>query len=199
METDADVFLVSAEEAHREFLQEIAKKQGNYVRSASEVPEVQKCVSAGTFERWKVFEKEYKARVAENGGPVTYVADISQNKEFRARRGSVLPAATTSSDFYSFSAQRFFLPEDLRASQGWPSNECPEYGDLLPFEHKALSTNEQRLLMGNGMHLSQVGSIMTYLMSNLMTKSDALALWPIPRPIIPLLPESETGQEQEVL
>ena len=85
------------------------------------------------------------------------------------------------------------------ASQGWPSNECPEYGDLLPFKHKTLSINGQRLLMGNGMHLSQVGSVMACLLSNLMTKSDALALWPIPRPIIPLVPEAETGEERELL
>ena len=77
------------------------------------------------------------------------------------------------------------------ASQGWPSSNCPEYGDLLPFERdkEVQSEHNQRILMGNGMHLSQVGSVMSYLMSFLMTKSDALDLWPIPKPIVPQLPE----------
>mgnify|MGYP003336728869 CR=1 FL=1 len=79
------------------------------------------------------------------------------------------------------------------ASQGWPSSNCPEYGDLLPFERdkEVQSEHNQRILMGNGMHLSQVGSVMSYLMSFLMTKSDGLDFWPIEKPIVPTLPEKD--------
>ena len=100
-------------------------------------------------------------------------------KKGRGRCGSIFPAAATSSRFYSFSSKKFFCTDDVLTSQGWPSTNDSVYGDTLPYDCSTFKSCEERKLVGNGMHLSQVGMVFLYIMSFLMRKQDALSMVPI--------------------
>ena len=47
----------------------------------------------------------------------------------------------------------------------------------------SLSRNEEQLMMGNSMHLSQVGSLFIYKMSFSLRRDIAMSLIPVPRPV----------------
>ena len=59
---------------------------------------------------------------------------------------------------YSFSQDKLFTPEEILFSQGFPAAACQDFGHLLPFDRACLDHQQERHLMGNGMHLSQVAS-----------------------------------------
>jgi site-specific DNA-cytosine methylase len=199
VELDGDVLLLSSEEEHMSYKQELAKKQGNFARLGEDLSP-SACMTPVAFNRFKVYESYHKQRLSQTA----YIADISQTVDAtRKRVGEILPAACTSSAFYSFTAQRFFTPADLKISQGWPLESSSLYGDLVRSK-AGISSHAQKKAMGNGMHLAQVGAVFLYICSFTMRRETAIRMLPIPtapsvRPLAaaPGVAEMEGVEEEE--
>lgn len=178
VEMSADAFLVASEEEHDRHMADLAKLQGNFARDGKKLTP-RACMTKVTYQRLLDYEKVYASRPMH--GPADFVADLSQNLTV-ARCGSILPAATTSSTFYSISRRRFFTTTDLQCSQGWPDPQCDLYGGLLPFKRSSKSAHA-RLLFGNGMHLAQVGLVFLYISCFSIRREIVLLQMPVIRPL----------------
>ena len=69
----------------------------------------------------------------------------------------------------------------MLTAHGWPLSPDSGFADLLPFERSKIPAAHERLLMGNSMHLAQVGAVFLYISSHILRREDALRLCPIPR------------------
>jgi hypothetical protein len=186
VETTGDIFLVSSTAELEMAMDEMAKAQGNY-RRTDEAVDLRTSLTPCGHKRWAGFQQDFKLK-----GSPWYIGDISQNSEKRKRSGQILPAICTTSVFYSFSKDRLFLPKDVMRSQGWPAPDGAVYGSCLPFDRSSLKLSEERALMGNGMHLAQVGMFFLYIVSHTMKREVALTLWPMPIPLPAPSVEEET-------
>ena len=180
VETTGDSFLVSADQDLQKCMSDMATVQGNYRRSGQDL-DLKACLTPLAYRRFECYQKEFRAK----GDRRCYISDISQNMSQMNRSGEVLPAMRCSSLFYSFTKDRLLLPKDILRSQGWPAEDHKVYGPCLPFSRSSLSQHEERILMGNGMHLAQVGMVFLYIVSNIMKREVAKDLWPITYPTPP--------------
>lgn len=178
VEVDADVFLATASSTLEEknFRAELAKGQGNFAPEGGCLP-VQACMTPAAFKRLAAHQQKY-AEMAQK--PACFVADLSRNCDSRSRCGSILPAACASSVFFSLTKDRFFTPSDMLIAHGWPVNSESEFADLMPFDRSKLSTCQERMLLGNSMHLAQVGAVFLYVTSHVLRREVAMAMCPIP-------------------
>jgi hypothetical protein len=197
VELDGDALLVASDVEHMAYKSELAKKQGNFARSGEDLSP-SACMTPVAFERFKVYDGMHKARKLQTG----YIADISQTVDAsRKRVGEILPAACTSSFFYSYTAKRFVTPADLKISQGWPLHSSSLYGDLV-CSRDDISSHAQKKAMGNGMHLAHVGAVFLYICSFTMRRETAMRMVPIlavPGPEVrPLTEEARTSDMEGV-
>jgi hypothetical protein len=177
VEVDADVFLTPESSMLEEkFRAELARGQGNFAVDGACLP-VQACVTPLTYQRLAAYTQKYMEMTPK---PACFVADLSQNADHRSRCGSILPAACVSSTFYSVTKDRLFTPSDMLIAHGWPLNSGSEFFDLMPFDRSKLSTAQERLLLGNSMHLAQVGAVFLYITSHLLRREVAMSMCPIP-------------------
>lgn len=190
---NADVFLVSTEEEHNEFMKQLARDRGNFTRGGN-TPPVQSCLSRSSYKHFCAFKKMFEhGMLRDEVSSACFVGDISQNPDQRARCGDILPAQCSSSNFYSFSKNRFFTSADMLASQGWPL--AADFQDLVFTNRSALTTGQEKNLIGNGMHLAQVGLVFIYIMSFCLRKDDALAMFAVERPMSSSATDSGEGED----
>ena len=71
---------------------------------------------------------------------------------------------------------KLFLPKDIMASQGWPM--CSTFAPLIPFDRSKLTMNQAKVLMGNGQHLAQCGSVFAYIMAFSVRRDTVTDLYP---------------------
>ena len=99
-----------------------------------------------------------------------FIADISQNPDFRTRSSDMIPAITRSSCFVSMTQGKVLTPSEVDASLGYPGlstgGPADVYQTLTLCDSAALSSTEKRSLSGNGMHLACAGAWELYVCSN---------------------------------
>ena len=170
----ADQYIVSSNSEEDRFRRVMAAKRGNYPRGDQQLSP-KECITAMGYKRFVRFEAEFKK--APKGS--CFVADVSQNIEARKRVGEILPSACTSSQFFSFSRDRYFTDTDMAVSQGWPvCEEGKDYAELVASSYK-MGPGMNAKVVGNGMHLSQVGAVLLYISTHTLRREEVLKMIPI--------------------
>ena len=114
------------------------------------------------------FCKELRAKAIAEGNPVApdVVCLMQSPHQIKPDAGSLMPALLTGALPFSLAADRLLLPDELMLVMGMPSlllasahpNEAaPRYPYRVPLA-EILRDHELRRQIGNGMHLSQIGS-----------------------------------------
>ncbi|CAK0864416.1 unnamed protein product [Prorocentrum cordatum] len=113
-----DAYLVSSADEEKAHCNALAAKRGLYPRPGHTVP-LGACLSECYLKHAQLLKKVHLVSWKHS----CFAADISQNPKYCVRGGDALPAATTSSLFFSFSQDRFFTPKDLACAHGWPVSD----------------------------------------------------------------------------
>ena len=199
VEMDVDSLLISSDSTRRSYVQALARTRGHFFRDGEpvELKATMTELSWKRFQQFKIAYQGYKVKVLSRSpaAPAAFVGDFSQNIHARKRVGSVLPSITTSTTMYSFSQDKLFTPEEILFSQGFPAAACQDFGHLLPFDRARLDHQQERHLMGNGMHLSQVACNFLYTLINMVRLEDAMDMWPITPLPLPCEDKPLTVQE----
>ena len=157
VELCGDDYIMSTEEKEQQFRRSLAAARGNCLRVGQKV-DPKACMTPLAHKRFLEYSDEYKKFPHAK----CWIADVSQSISARRRVGEILPAACTSSQFFSFTKDRYFTDKDLGVTQGWPVSEASEaYAPLCASSYN-MSQHSHARVIGNGMHLSQVGLIYVY-------------------------------------
>ena len=104
------------------------------------------------------------------GSESAFIADISQNPDFRNRSSHWIPAITRSSCFVSMSQGKVLTPLEVDASLGYPGLStgglADKYQNMILCDSATLSSSDKRSLSGNGMHLACAGAWELYVCSH---------------------------------
>ena len=185
-ELDGDIFLASTDadaQEEREMRRKLAATQGVYMRDGSS-PSVLHRLSPCEQRHFKQYQGAFDS--VKPGEP--FISHLSQNLDARRRCGRTLRAQCTSSLHYSYSQDRLFSARAARRAHGWPvqgSKAHDLYGECLPhdLESAGISLSRQQLLLGQGMHLGEVGAGFLHVMSHVLRRDVVMAMMPVPRRI----------------
>ena len=121
---EADVFAcIDTPENERKVHRELWRANGVWPRPGESLP-LKRIIRAAQVPRWVYFENLYDAGTKNGYLEGAFVGDLSQDPNVVRRCGPWMPALQRSTQIVSFSARpggHLFTPNEINASQGWPS------------------------------------------------------------------------------
>ena len=193
VELCGDDYIIATEEEEQGFRRSLAASRGNYLR-AGQLVETKACVTAVAHKRFSEYAEEY----TKFPNAKCWIADVSQNIYARRRIGEILPAACTSSQFYSFTRDRYFTDKDLGVSQGWPvSEDAQAYAPLCATKY-SMSQHSHARVIGNGMHLAQVGLVALYISCFTVRREEVCRMMPISEIRLSMPEQTAAAMEAQV-
>ena len=165
LECAGSVLLQASKEDVRKFAQQLAEQRKIFVEAGDPIYKMKLVMDVADRQRAEAF----RAALLDRGLPAhaDYIADVAQTVQF-GTVATYMPTVIRNSRMYSFASDRLVLPAELLAAQGLPVGQgllcCEHVPSAIRELPNVRRCREVTQLLGNCMHLCQVGVCLTILL-----------------------------------
>ena len=174
---EADDFLIDSPENRIPVLREFAKQRGRYVDDSTLMTlPWEALLPPGQLANLQKYRRMYKTQREKVGARGSFVVDISQDPDERARCGPWFPTIARGSILISLSSvagETVFTNREIDFAMGFPAFRFPSNAHLVALSPKVeeLDRAAYMKLMGNAIHMTPLMLFWAYIFRNTVRRN----------------------------